>query len=177
MEIGNVFVGATLPYGMAKPGADTDSPSNQGGFVADGSNVTGFSNLHDSGTGGQPSLGNFALFPYPGCPGNDINQCDYPKRIRKIQYDPKSIVATPGYFALKLNNGVAVDMTATHHASLFRFIFPTASMKSDASGPLILMDLTDLSDTRQDNGTISVDPNSGRMTGGAKFLPSFGQGM
>jgi putative alpha-1,2-mannosidase len=161
---------------MAKPGADTDSPSNQGGFVADGSNVTGFSNLHDSGTGGQPSLGNFALFPYPACPGNDINQCDYPKRLRKIQYVPESIVATPGYFGLSLSNGVAVDMTAAHHTSLFRFKFPTVSQKDNMASPLILLDLTDLSDTRQDNGTISVDSASGRMTGGARFLPSFGQG-
>jgi putative alpha-1,2-mannosidase len=172
---GNVFPGATIPYGMAKPGADTDSPSNQGGFVADGSNVTGFSNLHDSGTGGSPSLGNFALFPYPSCPGDDINRCKYHKRSRKIPYDPNSIQSTPGYFGLNLSNGVGVDMTATHHTSLFRFKFPTSGQDNSTGYPLILLDLTDLSDSRQDNGTISVDSN-GRMTGGARFLPSFGSG-
>jgi hypothetical protein len=30
---GNVFPGATLPYGLAKAVADTDSESNQGGFT------------------------------------------------------------------------------------------------------------------------------------------------
>ena len=30
---GNVFAGATLPYGLAKAVADTDSGSNQGGFT------------------------------------------------------------------------------------------------------------------------------------------------
>lgn len=54
---GNVFSGASLPYGMAKAVADTNSSSNQGGFTLDGSPVTGFSVLHDSGTGGSPSLG------------------------------------------------------------------------------------------------------------------------
>lgn len=54
---GNVFAGASLPYGMAKAVADTNSSSNQGGFTLDGSPVTGFSVLHDSGTGGSPSLG------------------------------------------------------------------------------------------------------------------------
>ena len=54
---GNVFSGASLPYGMAKAVADTNSSSNQGGFTLDGSPVTGFSALHDSGTGGYPSLG------------------------------------------------------------------------------------------------------------------------
>lgn len=52
---GNVFAGATLPYGMAKAVADVDG-LNTAGFATDGSNVTGFSHMHDSGTGGQPSL-------------------------------------------------------------------------------------------------------------------------
>lgn len=50
-RIGNVFPGATLPFGMAKAVADTNSESNQGGFTTDGSLVTGFSSMHDSGTG------------------------------------------------------------------------------------------------------------------------------
>lgn len=50
--LGNVFAGATLPYGMAKAVADVDSESNQGGFTSDANgNVTGFSTMHDSGTG------------------------------------------------------------------------------------------------------------------------------
>lgn len=36
---------------MAKAVADTDSQSNQGGFTTDGANITGFSGMHDSGTG------------------------------------------------------------------------------------------------------------------------------
>lgn len=38
------------------------------------------------------------------------------------------------------------------------------------------MDLTDLSDSRQDNASVSVDATTGRMTGNGKFLPSFGSG-
>ena len=38
---------------MAKAVADVDSESNQGGFTSDANgNVTGFSTMHDSGTGG-----------------------------------------------------------------------------------------------------------------------------
>lgn len=44
-NLGNVFPGATLPYGMAKAVADTDSDSNQGGFTLDASNITGFSSM------------------------------------------------------------------------------------------------------------------------------------
>jgi putative alpha-1,2-mannosidase len=62
-------------------------------------------------------------------------------------------------------------MTAAQHTSLFRFTFPDQSLS-----PLILLDLTDLSDSRQDNASISVDATTGRMTGNGRFLPSFGQG-
>lgn len=155
---------------MAKAGADTDSQSNQGGFAYDGSSVTGFSSMHDSGTGGSPSLGNFPLFPYAQCAGDDVDGCAYPKKARKTKYTPGSVEAKPGYFALTLASGVHVDMTAAQHTSFFRFHFPANS------SPLVLLDLSDLSDSRQDNASISIDESTGRMTGSAKFLPSFGSG-
>lgn len=167
---GNVFPGASLPYGMAKAGADTNSDSNQGGFAYDGSNVTGFSSMHDSGTGGSPSLGNFPLFPYAQCKDDDVNGCAYPKKSRATPYTPGSVQASPGYFALSLESDVDVEMTAAQHTSLFRFTFP------EDSNPLILLDLSDLSDSRQDNASISIDEYSGRMTGSGRFLPSFGSG-
>lgn len=43
---GNVFPGATLPFGIAKAVADTTSDSNQGGFTLDGTPVSGFSAFH-----------------------------------------------------------------------------------------------------------------------------------
>lgn len=47
---GHVFAGATVPYGMAKPVADSvDRRENAGGFVQDFSLISGFSQLHDSG--------------------------------------------------------------------------------------------------------------------------------
>lgn len=157
---------------MAKAVADTDSQSNQGGFTYDGSRITGFSSLHDSGTGGQPSLGNYPLFPYVKCRDDDVNGCVYPKKQRKTSYISDSVKASPGYFGLTMESGIHVDMTVAHHTSLIRFQFPS----DDNSSPLILLDLTDLSDTRQDNGTVSVDPTTGRMTGHARFQPSFGSG-
>lgn len=50
---GHVFPGATLPFGMAKAGADVNV-ENQGGFSTGDvtGNITGFSHMHDSGTGG-----------------------------------------------------------------------------------------------------------------------------
>lgn len=159
---------------MAKAVADVDGDDNQGGFVSENYdlNVTGFSSMHDSGTGGSPSLGNFALFPYASCPGNDINRCIFPKKSRKMKYVNGSVVATPGYFGIKLVNKVAVEMTTTRRTSLFNFRFPAGG----SGNPLVFMDLTDLSDSRQDNATIEVDNKTGRMKGSGVFKPSFGGG-
>ncbi|KUI63567.1 hypothetical protein VM1G_10303 [Cytospora mali] len=161
---------------MAKAVADTNSGSNQGGFTLDDSNVTGFSLMHDSGTGGSPSLGNFALFPYTSCPDGDVDNCVFPKKSRADfgTYDNESLVAEPGYFSITLDSGIKAEMTTTHHTSLFKFSFPSAS--GNDSQPLILQDLTDLSDSRQDNGTVAVDATTGRITGNARFQPSFGTG-
>lgn len=179
---GNVFAGASLPYGMAKAVADTNSGSNQGGFTLDGSNVTGFSLMHDSGTGGGASMGNFALFPYTSCPGGELDNCVFPKVSRAAlgTFNNQTVVAEPGYFSITLDSGVRAEMTSAQHTSLFRFTFPAASAGNSTSSataqPLILQDLTDLSNSRQDNGSIAVDASTGRITGSGRFQPSFAQG-
>lgn len=168
---GNVFAGATLPYGLAKASADVDG-QNTGGFGLDGSNVVGFSSVHDSGTGGNPSLGNFPLFPQV-CPDDgDVNSCRFRIGDRKLHYVNDSVTARPGYFGLELESGVAANMTVSQHAALYRFTFP---QDARAKHPLILLDLTDLWQSRQ-NASIQVDDKTGRMTGNGTFLPSFGAG-
>ena len=63
---GHVFPGASLPFGMAKAVADVDG-ERQGGFASDGSNVTGFSHMHDSGTGGVSACPVFSLASHAAC--------------------------------------------------------------------------------------------------------------
>ena len=53
---GHVFAGASLPFSMAKAVADTNGGELQGGYASDDSNITGFSHMHDSGTGGVSRL-------------------------------------------------------------------------------------------------------------------------
>ncbi|CAA9964125.1 Glycoside hydrolase family 92 protein [Pyrenophora teres f. maculata] len=174
---GNVFSGATLPYGMVKAVGDVDG-ANTGGFSTDGSNITGFSALHDSGTGGNPSLGNFPIFPQI-CAQDDVNSCNFPIAARATPYVDDSVEARPGYFGLTLKNGIHADMTVSEHAALFRFDFSKASTGNASADPLIMLDLTDLWASRQ-NASISVEATdgseSGRMKGNGTFLPSFGAG-
>ena len=166
---GNVFVGATLPYSMAKAVADVNG-ENTGGFATDGSNVTGFSHMHDTGTGGNPSQGQFPIFPQL-CT-DDINSCQFRIEDRSVPYVNESVIAKPGYFGITLANGIAAEMTVTEHAALYNFKFPSAA--KGPGTPTILLDLTDLWQSRQ-NATVSVD-QAGTIRGNGTFLPSFGSG-
>ncbi|KAI8950335.1 alpha-1,2-mannosidase-like protein [Xylaria longipes] len=134
-------------------------------------------------------MGNFQLFPQPGCPEDNFTRCAYIAGQRATSRINDSATARPGYFAIGLNNSVYVEMTATAHTSLFRFNFPSEAdvpYTYPASGddgipqtvpnsPLILMDLIDLGNTRS-GGDIEVNATTGRMKGGGKFRASFGKG-
>lgn len=156
---------------MAKAVADT-AGENQAGFAYDTEVVTGFSHMHDDGTGGSPSMGNFPIFVQANCPHDDLNQCKWQQSDRASAWDKKSVKARPGYFGISLANGVHAEMTTTNRSALYRFSFTNTS---EALSPMILLDLMDLPQSRK-NGTASVDPETGRLTASGVFAPSFGIG-
>jgi putative alpha-1,2-mannosidase len=165
---------------MAKAVADVNNPEEkQGGFASDESDITGFSHMHDSGTGGSPSLGNFPIFPQTGCANDIINNCYFSKIDRASQRKNGTVEAHPGYFAVTLNTSIHTEMTTTNHTALYRITFPTNTTSTITGqplpySPLILVDLTDLPDSRS-NGSVQVDGETGRITGNGTFNPSFGQ--
>lgn len=179
---GHVFPGATLPYGMAKAVADVAAPAeNAAGFVSDDNPITGFSHMHDSGTGGQPSLGNFPLFIHPGCVDDDFTKCDFSVADRPLNRVPGSVYASPGYFTVNITNGVRAEMTTTHHSVLYRFSFPGTEKLHFAKGtapysPLILVDLVDLMNSRSMGGIQVYPEKAGRIVGDGRYAPSFGSG-
>lgn len=84
--------------------------------------------------------------------------------------------ARPGYFSITLESQIKTEITVTNHTALYRFTFPETPVTPNTSlNPLILLELSDLPQTRTD-GSIRINANSGRMAGGAKFTPSFGIG-
>ncbi|KLU83926.1 hypothetical protein MAPG_02975 [Magnaporthiopsis poae ATCC 64411] len=171
---GHVFPGATLPFGMAKAVADVDS-ENQGGYSTGDNLITGLSGLHDDGTGGGTSLGNFPIFPQTGCAGDELNRCYFTKAQRASRKVNSTVKASPGYFAVSLNTSIHAEMTVSNHTALYRFTFPGKAVQGLPYKPLILADLTDLPGSRS-NATISVDPSTGRISGNGTFNPSFGVG-
>ncbi|KAI5781917.1 glycoside hydrolase family 92 protein [Geopyxis carbonaria] len=169
---GHVFPGASRPFSIAKAVADVSNPDEkQGGFASDNSPITGFSHMHDSGTGGAPSLGNFPIFAHAGCAGNDLNRCAWRKADRATLRTNGTARASPGYFAITLENGVSTAVTVAERTALYKFSFPAGG----DSERVILLDASDLPDSRV-SAKLHVDPDSGRITASGTFHPSFGIG-
>ncbi|KAJ7066143.1 alpha-1,2-mannosidase, putative subfamily [Mycena amicta] len=172
---GHVFAGATLPWGSVKAGADSLSGDNQAGYVSDGTPITGISQLHDDGTGGGASLGNFPFLPYNGtqCAGNDLTKCVIDHTARAVAHGNPT--ASPGYFSIPLNNGIEAEVTVTQHVALHRFSYPEGT-----SQQILLLEATrDLSGSYEGGGNVTVTTNKvggTRVTGTGTFSPSFGQG-
>jgi putative alpha-1,2-mannosidase len=143
--------------------------------------ITNIITVHDSGTGGAPSLGNFPFFPQTGCPGDLINNCLFTKTDRASRRLNNTVQAHPGYFAISLNTSIHTEMTVTNHTAVYRLTFPANSTTAAGNAtalpysPLILFDLTDLPESRI-NGSIAVDGTTARITGNGTFNPSFGLG-
>ncbi|EGP83142.1 putative mannosidase [Zymoseptoria tritici IPO323] len=170
---GHVFAGATLPFGMAKAVADV-TIEDQAGFSSEGGAlIKGFSHMHDSGTGGGSSMGNFPLFAHAGCPNDDVNNCNFTRGSRPVARINGSVEAKPGYFAISLETQIKAEMTVTNHTALYRFTFPDKPTTENTTlSPLILLELTDLP-TSTVNGSTCVEDN-GRITASGHFTPSFG---
>jgi putative alpha-1,2-mannosidase len=144
--------------------------------------------MHDSGTGGQPSLGNFPLFVHPGCPDDDFRRCAYSVHTRPTERVNGSAFAAAGYFRVNLTNGVGAEMTAGRRAVLYRFGFP-GEREVEVLGrergeevvgrvpysPVVLVDLGDLMGSRG-GGAVQVFPELVRVTGEGRYGPSFGTG-
>ncbi|KAI1462683.1 glycoside hydrolase family 92 protein [Annulohypoxylon moriforme] len=132
---GNVFPGATLPFGAVKVGIDTTrwnvSFSANAGYTPDG-NVTGITMLHESGTGGAPTYGLIPQMPLTTLEG--VNVLD---NLTYMQSRVGEDVASPGYYKTQLQSGVTAEMSASMHAGMMRYTYP-----KDADGRFVLVDLS-----------------------------------
>jgi predicted alpha-1,2-mannosidase len=110
---GNVFVGPTLPFGMAKPGPDCGDNEGNSGWKATG-NLNGFSQLHVSGTGGGPKYGTILIQPMMGAAN--------PARSSAPREDERAEV---GYYSVKLGgSGILAEVTTARRTPVYRFTFP-----------------------------------------------------
>lgn len=114
---GNVFPGATRPFGMVKLGVDVigASADTYSGYAPDG-NVSGFSMMHESGTGGAPEYGIVSQLPYLGA-------IDFTKDASLKRTGPD--VATVGRYLCNFTNGISVDAAAGERSGILAYDFGT----------------------------------------------------
>ena len=116
---GNVFVGPTLPFGMAKPGPDYGDNEGNAGWEASG-DLNGFSQLHVSGTGGGPKYGNILVQPMMG----KVN----PAHSSAPREDERAEV---GYYSVKLRgSGIRAEVTTARRTPVYRFTYPATGERT-----------------------------------------------
>lgn len=142
--------------------------------------MTGFSQLHEDGTGGQPPLQNFKLWPLREC--ESFEKCPFymthrkTLRVTKEDGTPDDF-GTPGYFSSNLSTGIRVELTATRRTALHRYTFPPKPEESQTDWrPRIILDITNDGQKSGYAAKVDIKPEVGRVMASASFRSSFGPG-
>lgn len=124
---GHTFPGATRPFGMVQLSPDTriDNWDGSSGYHYSDDIIYGFSHLHLSGTG-IPDGCDILIRP--------SNEWPIKTKFTKFSHDDET--AEPGYYSVKLEDGIIAEMTATTRVGLHRYSFPDPDMA------LIILDLS-----------------------------------
>lgn len=167
---GSVFPGASMPFGMAKPGPDTCPSSGAcfefqhfGGYDYADDMLFGFSQVHISGTGGT-DYGALLFVPTLGFDDNKIDEAHYSSLFSK-----ENEQASPGYYSTVLDDhGIEVELTASKHGAFHRYSFPAGS----ADG-YVIVDLSHaLINCSVSDAQLDVDAASGEISGSLLYSGS-----
>lgn len=125
---GHTFPGATMPFGMVQLSPDTriDNWDGSSGYHYSDDIIYGFSHTHLSGTG-IPDGCDILFMPVSG-PANFYARPDE-KELRKYaaKFSHSNELAEPGYYRVKLNDGITAELTATTRVGFHRYNFPASS--------------------------------------------------
>ncbi|KAF2669377.1 alpha-1,2-mannosidase family protein-like protein [Microthyrium microscopicum] len=140
---GNVFPGASMPFGAVKIGIDTtefnSSTDANAGYTPDG-NVTSISLLHESGTGGAPKYGVVSQMPLTTL--QNVNLLDNMTYAQpRVGHDSAGV----GWYSTKLASGVVIRMAACMHTGIVEYTFPDKGEKH------VLVDVSHYLPTQDDH--------------------------
>lgn len=115
---GHTYPGATVPFGMVQLSPDNGSEGWDwcSGYNYIDSTIAGFSHTHLSGTGCGDWV-DISVMP------NTWLIADSFKYFR-TGFSHKNENARPGFYSVKLNNGIKVSLTATERCGLHKYEFP-----------------------------------------------------
>ncbi|KAE8223856.1 hypothetical protein CF319_g3167 [Tilletia indica] len=172
---GNVFPGASVPFGMAKMGIDLTDTYSPAGYNDDiNAPVRSLGSLHDSGTGsGDGSFGNWGVMPIV-CSDGNFDKCSTTVEARKRVRANGKDVAYPGYFSSTLNNSIKMEATTTRRGGLQRYTFDQELLESSNSLPHLVFDWTRDNPSTWAGGEIDFDYDKGRITMNGSWYSSFG---
>ena len=130
---GHTYPGATLPFGMVQLSPDTRLTGWDGcsGYHYSDSAIFGFSHTHLSGTG-ISDYGDILFMPARRFA--PIIATAQPKYSAKFAHNNET--AEAGYYAVKLDDGIRVELTTTARAGFQRYTFP-----ADSQEPIVILDL------------------------------------
>ncbi|KAL4778594.1 glycosyl hydrolase family 92-domain-containing protein [Aspergillus varians] len=120
---GNNFPGVSRPFGMVKLGPDLLSGTTDAysGYLPKG-RFSGFSMMHEQGTGGAPKYGTVSQLPLVGNITDPLSNIT----VGRQGTDEAAV----GYYKAQTEDGVVVEMSATAHAGIYRYTFPENSTES-----------------------------------------------
>lgn len=114
---GHTYPGAVAPFGMVQLSPDTRLTGWDGcsGYHYSDTAIYGFSHTHLSGTG-VSDYGDLLLMP-------TLQLTAEPEAV-KTSFSHQNERAEPGYYAVKLNNGIDVELTVTERCGIHKYLFP-----------------------------------------------------
>lgn len=108
---------------MVKLGPDLYTGSDSySGYQATG-NFTGFSMLHESGTGGAPKYGVVSQMPVVG----DVENPLLDHNDTRASTD----VTRVGYYKVNTGSGVTLELAASKRAGLYNYTFPSTAASTN----------------------------------------------
>lgn len=118
---GHTYPGAVVPHGMVQLSPDTrlEGWDGCGGYHYSDNYIYGFTHTHLSGTGCS-DYGDILLMPMTGGPSPDNKKYG-------STFSHANEKASPGYYSVKLDNGVNVQLTTTERVGLHKYSFPAGA--------------------------------------------------
>ncbi|KAF4126465.1 Glycosyl hydrolase family 92 [Geosmithia morbida] len=117
---GNTFPGVARPLGIVKLGPDLYNGFDAySGYKEDGK-FTGFTMLHESGTGGAPKYGVVSQMPVVGSIDNPLSDAINDTRAARDYTEV-------GYYKASLGSGTILEMAATGKAGIYNYTFPSTN--------------------------------------------------
>lgn len=127
---GQMYPGASYPFGLVQLSPETEGDSHVGYYFED-KFIEGFSHLRISGAGSQGKGGGILIKPGIGNFTNRIT--DFRER-----YIKSSEEASPGFYKVSLESGIKAELTVTRRVGFHRYTFP-----SDETGSrYVILDLS-----------------------------------